>query len=426
MPRGPHPAPAATAAGNRSPSARSRPWRVWCLVKDQHAHIRPVEDWLRELAEFTYDDQWNPQDLIEARPDIVLCVNDYPYDVVRCLDAARLAGIPSLTLQDGILEWRCQFENPLFGAGGGAPQHQPVIADKIACIGSQSARQIASWGNADKVEITGMPRLDALLKRKPKEVRRPGNCLLVMTAKNPGFTAAQRDVTIRSLIELKEHLDTLRDLEVLWRVSRVVAEALRVDNQMTEVSTMDLAGVVERADAVVSTFSTAMAEAMLLGRPVAVLDYHNVPRLVPTAWAISSREQIVPVIQELREPCASKMVYQQACLDDTLRHDGAAAGHLVTLMHRMIEEARCARQLPVRFPPHLLGDSISGNGCHALPLAELYPKSAVFAERDVEALQVRLARAENENARLKAENETLRLPTRIIQRVKRLAGRNAK
>ena len=145
--------------------------------------------------------------MVRARPHVVLCVNDWPSEIARCLDAARIAGIPSLVLQDGILEWRCQYENPLFGAGGGAPQHQPVLADKIACIGWQSARQIAAWGNAAKVEVTGMPKLDPLLGRKTAPIAGRPRRLLVMTAKRAGFTPDQVRVTVRGLQDVARHLE---------------------------------------------------------------------------------------------------------------------------------------------------------------------------------------------------------------------------
>src|SRR5881396_1907775 len=168
--------------------------RAWCLLRDQFAHVKPLEEAFGAEAEFVYDSEWAPVRLIQEKPDIVICVNDYHVDIGRCLEAAREHGVPSLILQDGILEWRCQYENPLFGAGGGAPQHQPVLADKIACIGAQSVRQIAAWGNAHKVEVTGMPRLDYLLTTEAPPVRKPGTRILVMTAKNPGFTPEQREI----------------------------------------------------------------------------------------------------------------------------------------------------------------------------------------------------------------------------------------
>ena len=361
--------------------------KIWCLLRDQHSHVKPVETTLD--AEFYYDEEWNPVMLTRQHPDLVLCVNDYHYDVVRCLDAAREAGIPSLSLQDGILEWRCQYENPLFGAGGGAAQHQPVMADKIACIGHQSARQITAWGNAGKVEVTGMPRLDHLLRRTPVPIRRPGSRILVMTAKNPGFTPEQRAVTLQSLRDIKESVDAT----LLWRVSGNVARELRVENRMNEISSLELAEVVEQVDAVITTPSTAMLEVMRLGRPVAALDYHNVPRFVPTAWTISARDHIAQVAAELLNPPATKMAFQRDCLADCLC-EGIAADRVALLIQQMINSEIPAR--PNGTPPQL---------------GELYANASVYRETDVLALQARLARAESENSRLKAQP----LPSRIRQ-----------
>ncbi|HEX6534330.1 MAG TPA: hypothetical protein VF041_07025 [Gemmatimonadaceae bacterium] len=375
------------------------------LLRDQHAHVRPVEEQLGERAAFTYDETWDPEALVAARPDIVVCVNDWPYEIARCLDAARAAGIPSLVLQDGILEWRCQYENPLFGAGGGAPQHQPVLADRIACIGEQSARQIAAWGNAGRVEVTGMPRLDHLLRRAPRPPARPGRVVLVMTAKNAGFTGAQREVTLRSLRDVREHLATRPGIEVLWRVSGEMAWRLGVENLMRETSSVELADVVERADAVITTPSTAMLEAMRLGRPVAALDYHNVPRFVATAWTISAPEQIAPVVASLLAPDAPRMAFQEDTLADALM-GGPAAPRVAALIERMARE-RSAAGAPADVHA---GGTEGGDDGETLvaaraprALGDLYPGVSAFAERDPVALQARLARLEKENELLRRE-----------------------
>src|SRR5579872_1337739 len=208
--------------------------KIWCLLRDQFAHVKPVEASFDGRAEFVFDEVWDPARLVNGLPDLVLCVNDYYFDIVRCLDAARKTGIPSLVLQDGILEWRCQYQNPLFGAGGGAPQHQPVMADKIACLGHQSARQIAAWGNAAKVEVAGMPRLDYLLARKPAMPPKPARRILVMTSKNPGFTTSQREVTLQSLKDVKTVLGREAGVEIWWRVSKGMAVELNVENRLEQ------------------------------------------------------------------------------------------------------------------------------------------------------------------------------------------------
>lgn len=382
------------------------PIRVRCLLRDQQSHVRPIMEHLGDRAEFVFDERWSAADIRMDDTDLVLCVNDFPYEIANCLDAARAVGIPSLALQDGTLEWRCQYQNPLFGAGGGAPQHQPVLADKIACIGNLSARHIAAWGNATRVEVTGMPHMDALLQRPFAPLRTAGpRRLLVMTAKKPWFDDAQREVILRSLRAVKNHLAGRTDVEVVWRVTRDLKEILGVENRLQELDGRELATVLDDVDAVVSTPSTAILEAMLAGRPVATLDYHNTPRFLPTAWTIADDEHVAPTIAELLSPPAAKLAFQQVCLHDALRCDGPAAPRVSGLIVRMIEHARECRRAgrPLSLPANLVGCGEMITGAALPSLAALYPHQPAFAETDAAALQVRLARLEK--AYEKARNE---------------------
>lgn len=382
----------------------SRPIKVWCLIRDQIGHVKPVEQFASNQAEFIYDAEWNPEGMLRSQPDIVLCVNDFPYDVVRCLDAARANYIPSLVLQDGILEWRCQYENPLFGAGGGAPQHQPVIADKIACIGAQSARQISAWGNSDKVEITGMPRLDSLLTQSVPPPQHPGRRVLVMTAKKPWFDSRQKKIILQSLHDVKQTLDAIPGIEVYWRVTKNLEETLSVHNHLTALGTQELATILGAVDAVITTPSTAMLEAMLLSRPVAALDYFNVPRFVSAAWTISAKDHIVSTLHELLTPPASKMAFQQDCLADVLSHNLPAAPRVWQLMYQMIEVAEQQRQTQSRLhlPNTMLAGAKNYTRSGLLSLETIYPGQPVFADNNIQSLQVRLARLSKENDRLQS------------------------
>lgn len=382
-----------------------QPLKILCLAGDQVGHVRPVADAFGSAAEFVYENVCEPEQVDRHRPDAVVCVNDYDLGIARCLERARELRVPSVVLQDGILEWRCQYENPLFGSGGGAPQHQPVLADKIACIGRQSARQIAAWGNAEKVEVAGMPRLDHLLAREPAPVQRPGRRILVMTAKKPGFTAAQTETTLHSLRDVQRFLARREGVDVVWRVSREMAERLGVVNHFRQASSPELREVLERVDAVITTPSTAMLEAMLLGRPVAALDYHNVPRFVPTAWTISAADHLPAVIAELLDPPPRKLAFQRDCLRDCLECEGPAAPRVAELIRELVAVGRRIRAAnqPWRIPAGLLGQDGFGPPCRPPALEELYPEQPLFREHDVARLQVHLARLQKQNEALRAE-----------------------
>jgi hypothetical protein len=381
-----------------------------------------VEADLGERAEFNYADDWQPEVVARYAPDIVLCMNDYHFSVARCLDAARQARIPSLVVQDGLLEWRYQYENPIFGAGGGAPQHQPVLADKIACLGYTSARHIAAWGNRAKVEVTGLPRLDYLQGRVSPPVRRPGSRLLVMTAKKPGFTRDQMMLIEHALRDLRNHLAAQPDIEVLWRITGELAQRIGVENELIRVASEELVAIVERVDAVISMPSTGMLEAMLLNRPVASFGYDNTPRFQPTAWTIFCPEQIGPVIRDLLNPPARKMAFQEVCLYDSLSCETPAAPRVANLIVELASRAGQIRAegAPWSFPADMIGDSGEWRLPRPRPLKDLYPGQELFGEEDVDRLRVRLARAEKENEWLTAELQSRTLVHRVWRTSRRL------
>ena len=205
-----------------------------------------------------------------------------------------------------------------------------------------------------------------------------------MTAKNPGFTPEQRAVTLRSLRDVKTVLDGRPDLEVIWRIGRTLAETLGVRAEFQAAASEDLVAALERVDAVITTPSTALLEAMLTGRPVAALDYHNVPRFAATAWTISAPEQIAPVLAELLDPSPRKVAFQSMCLRDSLECDGPAAPRVARLTREMVS---AARSLPAaaewRLPRNLMGASTIRAAAGGPALEELYPEQELFAERDV-------------------------------------------
>jgi hypothetical protein len=107
---------------------------------------------------------------------------------------------------DGILEWRFIWANrdPTLGELS-RPRYQPVLSHKVACIGRSQARLFESWGNLGRCEVMGLPRLDALLGRRPRS-RVPGEPfrLLIATARMPAFTHGQLRLVEQSLRDMKE------------------------------------------------------------------------------------------------------------------------------------------------------------------------------------------------------------------------------
>jgi hypothetical protein len=130
---------------------------------------------------------------------------------------------------------------------------------------------------------------------------------------------------------------------------------------------------------------------MLLGRPVAAVDYHNVPRFVPTAWTIGAPGQVAPVLAEILSPPARKMAFQDDCLHDALACDGPASPRVAALIRRMT--GRPGGEVEAAAPSR--GSSAA--------LSDLYPEEPTYADHDVASLQARLVRLQKQNANLRRE-----------------------
>ncbi|HEY1108960.1 MAG TPA: class I SAM-dependent methyltransferase, partial [Opitutaceae bacterium] len=285
-----------------------------------------------------------------AHIGLVVGADCYREPRATLLRKAMEQGLPTLLLADGILEYRNTFEHPQIAPG---VIFQPVVGHKVACLGRSHARALESWGNAPQCEIVGSARFDryASLKKRARRADEPFR-VLVMTAITPYFTPNHHERVRQALADLKDFFAANRalsgtPLQVEWRITKGLEAEVGVQSAVTDLSGRELSEVLQRVDAVISTPSTSMLEAMLLGLPVAVLDYCNAPHYVPAAWRITAAEQIQPTIAELIAPPAPKMLFQEGTLHDALECATPAAPRLLRLADEMLRRGQKAREAGV-------------------------------------------------------------------------------
>jgi hypothetical protein len=192
-----------------------------------------------------------------------------------------------------------------------------------------------------------------------------------------------------------------------------------------------LADALQSVDAVITTPSTAMLEAMLLNKPVALLNYHNCPDYVPAAWKISAPQHIEPVIAELLEVPAAKMMYQQTVLHDSLECESKATDRLLTLVQEMMHIGQQCRESgkTLEFPFRILTESKVPE--NEMNLAELYPLRRSLRVEDNTKLKVMVSHLERHIKKLnnasknhsmcwwcKVERETKRIKKQAVKKWK--------
>ncbi|MCH2182972.1 MAG: hypothetical protein MK108_13285 [Mariniblastus sp.] len=342
--------------------------------------------------------------LADARAgDLVLFFSEHFDRFRHACRKLREKNVATLYLVDGILEWNNAWEN--------RPEEpacpytmRPVLSHKVACIGASQARILTSWGNADKVEVVGIPRFESLqqINKSPAD----NDCfrLLVMTAKCPAFTESHRAKVIQSLRDLKRWIEENRTLagkrvEVCWRLTGNLDQAVEVPNELNDLSGAELSAVLQRVDAVISTPSTAALEAQVLDIPTAILDYTNTPKYVRSAWTISAASHIEQVLKELVRPGESKRVLQRYLLQDALYQDGSATDRLSELIRAMLDRASdcLERGEDLQFPPRMLAHpaSILASSI-GFEHRDLFANRPEFSQSNLTEIQAELAHSRRE------------------------------
>ncbi len=369
------------------------------------------------------DSTWDPGIVDDLRPVVVITLADGWYESDRCTDRAAALGIPTLMLMDGILEWRHQWEDPSMGNGCGIPYLLPVRCDRVACLGRQSVRLLEAWGKMHRCELVGAPRFDHLLMQPLRPAATAGRrSLLIATANRPAYTEAQWRRVAESLTDLGCALRRRPDWMPQWRVCRRLQSELSglIGTPQAVVPPLRLA--LEQSHAVITTPSTLQLEAMLAGRPTAVLDYTNSPQYVQAAWTISAPDHLVPVLDDLALPSPARMLHQRVLLSDCLSCESPAAPRLAALVEAMAEAgAECRRlgvPLHIRWPI-LPRDVVGCEPVQNLRLAELFPGNDVLQCESRLRLQLSVLAARLEVA---ATRRTLRGTSLLRRAMCRLGG----
>lgn len=331
--------------------------------------------------------------------DLTICADEWVPETSLNVFASKKNQVPVLHLPDGILEWRNNYEHPrAFSQKNGMPLHQPHLADKIACLGRNQARMMEAWGSAGKCEVVGCARFDQILAggRPRQRSEKKTFKILVATARIPAFTAEQKALVDRSIQDLAvwfyqvnyKIADT--DIEVVWRVSDEYEDLLSRSGSFN-FSKKALYDELSDVDAVVTTPSTLMLEAMLFNVPVVLMDYTNSPHFTPAIWNITAPRHIPSVMPELISPSKPKMLHQEIILHDCLECSTPAIERLSDLVKSMIEIAhKCKIEgKPISFPDRIIPISphVGAVPASQFDLKKLYLGHPVFSCNRIEELQ---------------------------------------
>ncbi|GEM_PF-705629 len=365
---------------------KSSLYNTWMSKVPSHVQLRILDDY--------HIDQPLADDI-----DLLVTHMHYRWDELVILNnAMQQQRVGVLVLADGIIEYRNTWQNENIPSGS---LMQPAFAHKIATIGLAQSRVFQSWGNLGKCEAVGLPRLDAVLEKNEwwadqwqtigsvdveakvatiKPENQPVN-ILVCSARTPAFDDQQWQVALQQFRDLKDYFDACgnqvagRTVKVNWRLAKRLKDELGIVSDPE--SSLTLTQMIENSDVVITSPSTVQLEAMAARKPVAILDYFNVPKYVGAAWQISSEVQMSSVVSDLVDPPLQKMSFQNLELSNQLWTVNSSEDRIWKLITSMADTARTNR-LQNRnqvFPAHILENQTWGQQLpdRQFDLAALYP-----------------------------------------------------
>ncbi len=298
---------------------------------------------------------------------VVVVKDTRTYLSLFALRQARRLGAATVLVMDGIVEYRNTYLNPRAG-----PDFlRPAPVDVIACAGETDRRLLEGFGN--HAVATGLPRLAAFLPSPPPPPPATTGAVLVATANQPCFGDHERARLVRSLTRLRAALEA-RGVPVIWRLTGGLEGDLGLPSDNSP--PVPLREALAQAAAVITTPSTLLVEAMLAGRPAALLHPHPTPCWQPAVWVWRGGEvpridlatgldpASIPVadaaelIERVLAPGAAEWDRHRASLAQLHQSDPAPADALAALIAEQLERPRRAQhavRLPCveRLPPPL-------------------------------------------------------------------------
>lgn len=384
------------------------------LIQGREHYFSEVVSKLQEDYLFVSD--WDTKSVFKHKPDILVSLGEGNIDIYECFSAAKKLKIPTLTINDGIVEWKDVWENPRYGSGGKLLNRQMFFGDKVACHGQQQIRLFESWGMIGKTELVGIPWFDKYFNgsiKKTKNHNTDAKHILIATAKTPGFNDDHMKSLENSLLDLREFFNHYKLWSPIWRVASVLKEKLNLVDMVGVDAQKALSELLIDVDAVVTAPSTLMLESMIYNKPTAILDYYNTPKYIKSAWCISAKIHLEQVLNELTNPPQSKLLFQDMALNDTIQTDGKSAERFVQLILEMIKIGKVSRKnsRELMFPFRILKDSnlFITSPSNYFDVSKLYPEHPFFGKANIDTiLDSSMLQYENDLLRRKIDSYKIR------------------
>ena len=193
------------------------------------------------------------------KPSVLLLGNDQEVSSRCLICVCKQQGIPTLTLQHGMI-----FKPPV--------AHSPIFSDAIAVMGDMAADLLIKFGNPpEKLQVTGIPGFD-LERTTTKCTLETDQHDVVTLITEP--TSLCKQIVYPRFVKLAQSLPECSFIVKVGPLESLSTYTGTAPN-LTTVGGQSLHTVLKRSKIVIGIFSTAILEAMQMGIPAFIVPFFS-------------------------------------------------------------------------------------------------------------------------------------------------------
>jgi hypothetical protein len=286
-------------------------------------------------------------------PSVILMHDEYGALQMSLINAAKQVGIPTISIQHGIIyeELMPYFHLPEHISGKNAKLNFP-LPDRM-CVWSKKVREyLLKFGNFPETVpvVTGDPKLDYLpsviknfsYQKITEKMKIPKNKKVILFATENLPNMIEKELVTNTVINA---IKNLPDIHLIIKIHpnendvsfyRKKIDMLKLSN-FSIVKDVNLYETLYISDVVVITYSTVGYEAMLMGKPVIslnLLGLHDDASLIKKklAYVVKKKEDFLTTIQNCLDPKLIEEHVKEAELfaeQELGKADGKAADRIV-------------------------------------------------------------------------------------------------
>jgi len=234
----------------------------------------------------------------ESRVKRTVVWNDILEPGRTMISVSRQLEIPSLLIQDGIYV-------------GGIRVGEKLYADKIAVWGEASKKQVMKWGNSEsRIFITGNPEYDKVINVKSASTENKGKMIVFVTQMVDYYSSRSTDTNEQIIDILYFTMKRIGRSRLVIKVhpgEKVRKYQALIKNRNYEnvkvIKKIDLFALLKKCSILITHSSTVALEAMILGKPVMIVNLTGELDGVPyvqsgAALGVYNEEDVYPTLTD--------------------------------------------------------------------------------------------------------------------------------